>query len=295
MLTFPLLSRDVRIKAQMAAFSRGVAANPLRNKTNNPVDAHHPYGMDWDTLHLGPAYVRIPKEPYRSMKSIYFDADRTKEPGCPGNLWTKDLYCWDPLLKRYEVPADSRVILPTYDISGLPALAVTYTGAQRILYQLSWVELKTTLDWSITGLTMHGKLTGWTVVPPFFTQYKVGGDHDSDLDGNRFFGDVKSEKDGVSLGIEQSARLALSNSFELPGSGPNRWSTQYWGEMGVHLVEPEAAPKPVEVPPPPPPPPAPPAEEAAPPPPPPEEAPPADAPPADAPPAEAPPAEAPPQ
>lgn len=232
---FDTLSRDMRIKTQLAALSRGLAASPLGDKSPSaiPVSAKHPYGMDWDIMHLGPGYSFLPPhEPYRSLHSTYEDPDRTQNLTCPENYWHENMYCWGPTLDYYHTNNDSRVILPSYHVAGLPAIAVTYTGAQRMLYHLTWVGLMKSLDMSIMDLIMGGKLNGWTVIPPFFTQFKVGGDQDSDLNSvQTVFDKVRSNLKGISPGIENTARQALCQTFE--SESPTRWTKQYWADRGM--------------------------------------------------------------
>lgn len=142
-------------------------------------------------------------------------------------------FCWGPMLENLGVPEDSRAILPSYHSIGLPAIAVTYEGAQRILYELSWKSLDNTLDWGIHKLLRAGRIRGLTVLPPLFGMYKIGDAADSDLVGVE--GDRKSPIEGHSEGIERSVRLALNEEFGGASRGPSRWSRKYWAEFGINV------------------------------------------------------------
>ena len=227
------VNRDIRIKSHMASLSAGFHDSPLRNHSSTPVDAHHPYGLDWDILHMGNSWIRTAEAPYDKIHVHYPDPDRQTHPGCPQDFEPQGSYCWGPLLEQLAVPAGHRALVPSFDSVGLTAIAVTQRGARKILFQMAWNRLETLTDWSIRNLLMRGDVEGWDVVPPLFGQYKIGGALDSDIDGRPEIQvpETASWTLGSSMGIERSAKAALAEQLSPAVDRPGRWSSQYWSEQ----------------------------------------------------------------
>lgn len=232
----------MRIKSQLAAFSAGLRDSRLRNHSTTPIDAAHPYGDDWDAMHLGAMFIKQAPEPYDGIYSHYPDPDGPLDPSCSDMKEPTSgeaVFCYGPLLEQLQIPRGDRLLLPSHSSIGLAALAVTLEGARRILFELSYNRLDHTLDWSIQDLTRRGLLRGWTIVPPLFGQYKVGDKADSDLSRlGKGEGPKLSQLDGISYGLERSARKALNDTFFGPDLRPNRWTTEYWRGIGVDVAGP---------------------------------------------------------
>lgn len=219
----------------MAAFARGMQTSEIRNGSSDDASLH-PYGVEWDILHLGNSRIRLAKPPYDTVHSVYEDVDSPKKPGCPNPFlgW----FCWDRLIETLELPPNSRAILPSYDSVGLPAIAVTYHGAQQLLLQLSWIGADDTLDFSIRNLLKNGTLQGWDVLPPIFSMWKTGTAADSDLEKDLGLGggaEITSQTEGSSPGIERSVRKELPTLLNGRVGQDNRWTEKYWKSFGVDV------------------------------------------------------------
>ena len=219
---------DVRIKPQLESFSKGLKASILRDPNSITVDHQHPYGNDWDIMHLGAVIVFKGPAPYDRLNASYVDPDRPKDPGCLDPYY--GMFCYSRILDYYAAANNSRIILPSYFATGLPAIAVTFEGASRILYELALKQLDNTLDYSIEGLLWKGHVKGWTVVPPLFGMW--GNTEDSDLFGES---KVRAPIEGFSAGIERSARQALNDQYNVTSTNSSRWTTDYWGGRGIDL------------------------------------------------------------
>jgi len=184
-----------------------------------------PYGLDWDVMHLGASKVDIAPAPFDVLHAPYPDTNTDPQTACDSasSKW----WCWRRILEMYSAPPETRVIVPSYKPLGLVALAVTQTGARRLLYELSVRRLDTGLDWSIRDLLVAGRVKGWTVVPPLFSSWKTGGTADSDINGKIGAG---AKKKAGSPGLAWSSRIALAKAMD-EVEGKASWSKEYWGRF----------------------------------------------------------------
>lgn len=216
--------REPSIKLQLSHFAKSLKSFTLGPDGPAGPAASHPYGTDWDILHLGISNVTIPPEPFDRVSIEYHDETLTPGPyrdtDCEGK--GKPWYCFSPYLSRLELPEQSRAIIPSYRPVGLVAIAVSFTGAQRLLYLLSWKGLDEGLDWSIRDQLATGQLSGWTILPPLFGSWTTS-KSDSDI---RHTGAYKAADNlkGRARGIGESARQQLGNLIE------NRKGWQSFGD-----------------------------------------------------------------
>ncbi|KAK7202366.1 hypothetical protein BZA70DRAFT_103920 [Myxozyma melibiosi] len=226
------LDWDMNVKDQFEALARGLRNSTIRRPFSEEELETAPYGLDWDILHIGCSQVRIAGAPRDQAFTVYTDEYRapnhiTKNPCNPFGY-----FCWEGLMKHAKLKENQRAIYPTHESVGLSAFAVTYTGAQRLLYQLSYKELTDTLDRSISKLTMQGAVRGWTVIPPMMGEFKVDSGKDTNLNvkADMFSKDVSNLK-GHGPGLLRSARQSLTETWE--GDSANYWVSEkaYWGKQ----------------------------------------------------------------
>lgn len=178
-------------------------------------------------MHLAPSLAKSHPGPLGdTLATVYRDPDRGPTDICELPPW----YCYDEVLNRTNTPSDSRAIIPSFESVGLGAIAVSYRGAQRLLYHLSFKGLDDGVDWGIQKLLASGQLRGWTVVPPLIGNWKVGGPADSDLIEIWDLQEARNTN-GRSPNLSQSARQALVREFERPDDG--FWTEDKWRAMGI--------------------------------------------------------------
>ena len=205
------------MKDQMAALSKGLRARPSQHlgNPNNAFNTHSPYGDDWEVMHLGPSYALPP--PDAVLKDVFFKYQDERSPiplpACGGK---KKWFCFESIIEAAKLKREERAVYPTYESLGLPALAVTYRGAQKILYDQSWRGLQGSTDHSLKSMVLNGELAGFTVIPPIFSMWKIGNEQDSDLKKNSTGtqdivdpSDKRKRIDGSSPNLKWSARKAM--------------------------------------------------------------------------------------
>lgn len=168
-----------------------------------------PYGLDWDTLHLANSRIGMPPPPFDTLHTSYYDPYRH-----PGHRTGNDgWFDWKSVMVKTDTPSSHRAIIPCHRCIGLAALAVSFKGAQRMLYELSWTGLDRGLDHSIQKLLADGKLSGWTVAPPIMGVWTVGDKTDSDIQFNgaaaRKAAGSKGNMGGKAANIAHSGRKAM--------------------------------------------------------------------------------------
>ncbi|KAK9446906.1 uncharacterized protein V1518DRAFT_422941 [Limtongia smithiae] len=226
---------DVHLPEQMIAFARGIRASSgtMRPRFSQDELARAPYGLDWDIIHFAPS--RVDSAPaslngydaYSKYTDEYRQSDGIIGAGCQGG-W----FCWLSLMDKVGLQETERMILPSYNTIGLAAIAVSYTGAQRLLYYLSYSELPDTVDRSISALLQQGYVHGWSMVPPLMAEWKVHDIADSDLlpgDTETYGG--ANNSNGHSPGIGNSVHRSFRTLFR---------PEMYWDTRNADLEEVQA-------------------------------------------------------
>jgi len=199
-------NRSMSIKSQMHSFAQALQSSPLRESQDPKYSRYYPYGTDWDVMHLGISNITMPPAPYHKSFTAYHDptlrAGVYRDAHCQKK---KTWYCFAPSLKALKTPQQSRAIIPSHGPIGLVAIAVTFRGAQRLLYLLSWQGkgLGDGLDCAIRDYMREGDLKGWTVIPPLFGSWTTdAGDSDirvgaTDSPANNMKGSPRGVEDSV--------------------------------------------------------------------------------------------------
>jgi hypothetical protein len=134
-------------------------------------------GIDWDVLYLGSCFD-IPRDP-RPKHITYHD------PNAPGraNLteaFVSELEGWGVRVENYT---HKRVLAPSWYPVCTIGYAVTQRGARRLLYNVGGVKrIGSAMDLALNDQVKRGYLKAYTVIPPLFTTWKIGGAQDSDID-----------------------------------------------------------------------------------------------------------------
>ncbi|KAK9371405.1 hypothetical protein V1509DRAFT_650987 [Lipomyces kononenkoae] len=228
---------DINIKSQFASFAQALRTSRLRRPFTEEELERAPYGLDWDIMHLATSKAVMAGSPRNKAFIKYNDPYRASSEvannGCTDNSNGKKWFCFGDVMSFAKLNETERAIFPSYESVGLSAIAVSYRGAQRLLYYLSYKELVDTLDYSITDLLKKGAVRGWTVTPPLMSEWKTHGKSDSDL---KHVGSATppGNGNGLSAGVAHSARKALAENFE----GEDYWKTEapYWNRAHDNAV-----------------------------------------------------------
>ncbi|KAF3914089.1 hypothetical protein AA313_de0204412 [Arthrobotrys entomopaga] len=224
---------DIYVKDQLTSFSNALRSNPLRKPLTTDELTRAPYGLDWDVMHLGTSMNHMAPPPYNNLFHSYDDDFTTprsitqRDKPCGD----RDFFCWNDIIKQTRSGDKQRVIFPSYQPVGLVSLAVSYRGAQKMIYDLSWKALDTSMDFGVRNGCERGFLKGWSVAPPIMSSWRVKGSGDSDLrNGGKGAGGVGAgNMKGEGQGLGWSARKALQNQFE----GYNYWKDGTIGWYGT--------------------------------------------------------------
>ena len=117
-----------------------------------------------------------------------------------------------------------RVIAPTFRPVCLMGYGLSRMGAMRMLYQIGgWRPFGWPVDNEIAFRTADGVLSGYTMQPPAFVTWRVGGAQDSDNDAIMNAQEVNSQGNmgGQSVGLKNSVRKSLEGYFD----------KNYWKDM----------------------------------------------------------------
>ncbi|KAK9366985.1 hypothetical protein V1509DRAFT_611058 [Lipomyces kononenkoae] len=176
-----------------------------------------PYGLDWDVLYLG-SFRHGGNPDFRDFVQIWDDPDVPDK----SHLNKNGRYSNTVALQDFGLTEDEigkkRVLAPSYWTMHTTAYAVTRQGAQRLLFLMSYAgELHGDVDVEMTRLFREGKLRGYSLTPPAFSQFKVGGTKDSDnindADGKTTEG--KGNLHGLNNNIQGSARKNMVEGLQL--------------------------------------------------------------------------------
>ncbi|KAK9242142.1 hypothetical protein V1506DRAFT_563142 [Lipomyces tetrasporus] len=94
--------------------------------------------------------------------------------------------------------------------------AITRRGAQRLLLNLSYLSLRGPVDMDMMWKLQEGKVRGYSVTPPLFSAWRVGGQKDSDNKPDpKLPISGKGNIGGSSRNIKSSARVAMVNELAM--------------------------------------------------------------------------------
>ncbi|KAK9372291.1 uncharacterized protein V1513DRAFT_385109 [Lipomyces chichibuensis] len=177
--------------------------------------ASAPYGLDWDILVMGECVDKA--HPDRHDLVLVYD-----DPNVPSREDTEFVFL--NVMESLGVSGDDigkkRLLYPAFRPACTMGYAVTRKGAQRLLLNLSYLNLRAPVDLDIAWTLQDGKIRGYTVTPPLFTPWRVDGQKDSDnmpdpdqpIVGNGNIG-------GVSGNLKSSARVAMVNELAMDNWG----------------------------------------------------------------------------
>ncbi|KAK9327851.1 hypothetical protein V1520DRAFT_23527 [Lipomyces starkeyi] len=173
-----------------------------------------PYGLDWDVLIMGQCYdAAHPKR--LDLVHVYDD------PNVPSRKDTEEVFLkqMESLGVRGNDVGKKRLLSPAYGPICTMGYAITRRGAQRLLLNLSYLSLRGPVDMDMMWTLQEGKLRGYSITPPLFTAWRVGGQKDSD---NKHDPNLpmsgKGNSGGWSNNIKSSARIAMVNELAM-----NNW------------------------------------------------------------------------
>ncbi|KAK9357766.1 hypothetical protein V1504DRAFT_32580 [Lipomyces starkeyi] len=173
-----------------------------------------PYGLDWDVLIMGQCYDSA--HPKRlDLVHVYDD------PNVPSRKDTEQAFLnqMESLGVKGNDVGKKRLISPAYGPICTMGYAITRRGAQRLLLNLSYLSLRGPVDMDMMWTLQEGKLRGYSVTPPPFAAWRVGGQKDSD---NKHDPNLpmsgKGNRGGWSNNIKSSARIAMVNELAM-----NNW------------------------------------------------------------------------
>lgn len=190
----------------------------MRNLTNaNPSFTDKITGCDWDELFLGQCGSG-PNLDRLDLHQVYPDPDSPDLSKI--DTWTREEFTQ---IWNLTDSAGIRLVAATYQPICLMSYAVSRMGAMRLLYNIGgWHPLNGPVDNEIADRTGRGLLSGYTVNPPLFSAWRVGGSQDSDNDAGMMGEEVsrKGNVDGYSPAMKESVRKSLER----------RLKKDYWGD-----------------------------------------------------------------
>ncbi|KAF2729405.1 hypothetical protein EJ04DRAFT_502407 [Polyplosphaeria fusca] len=168
-------------------------------------------GCDWDEIYVGQCSGGPNKERL-DLHSIVPDPHSSKLSNI-GQHWQKEFTETWNLTDSEGI----RVISPTYGTLCTMGYGVSRLGAMRMLYHIGgWKQVSNPVDLELTWRSTEGKISGYTMSPPPFIAWRVGGAQDSDNDAAT---NAKTEKSlgnsaGTSVGLKNSVRKALDDHLD---------------------------------------------------------------------------------
>jgi GR25 family glycosyltransferase involved in LPS biosynthesis len=189
-------------------------------------DAHRtakssPYGVGWDSLFLGQCQNE-PNPQRTDLQWTYSDPHTPKKEQLE-SCFVKEME------QDFHVPADKglRIVSPTFGPICLQGYALSRRGAQRLLYHLSYIGLKRETDNSVADMHRKGVMNGYTLTPPIFSRWRVGGAKDSDNmpqnEKQKANPDGRGNVGGSSKNLKGSARLKMTLPWQDGGLLMNAW------------------------------------------------------------------------
>ena len=136
---------DVNIKTQLPTIAQGTRylgfdSDRWANKTLKP--PHSPYGDDWDVLWLGHCASELRHPSARFLISN----DPTVPP--PSHRWNM----WQPGFNDVDIGNSTRVVSANNHALCTLAYAISYAGAQKILYHMGTKPFKDPFDMGLKAL-----------------------------------------------------------------------------------------------------------------------------------------------
>lgn len=200
---------DINIKAQLSQFAPGARQILDSSSPTGPDDS--PYGDDWDLLWLGHCGEHFPE----TVEPKLDNPDTRKyvienDPTVPGYDHVTGFVGWR------DYPEHTRFI----HRSGAPictfAYAVSYKGAQKLLYSLSVDGLHGPFDNSLSDLCRYQfyGINCVSVNPPYFFHHRGKGYTSGDSDIQRVEGSGEVREKGITENIVFSARLNLAQMLK---------------------------------------------------------------------------------
>ncbi|KAK9238801.1 hypothetical protein V1525DRAFT_80992 [Lipomyces kononenkoae] len=176
-----------------------------------------PYGLDWDILFMGQC-LDHPHPDYRDLVQVYDD------PSVPSreSIQQEFLHYMESLGVTGDDVGKKRLVSPAYGPACTMGYAITRQGAQRLLLNLSYLGLRGPVDNDIAWTLQDGKIRGYSLTPPVFAAWRVGGQKDSDIDGKYDPNKPISEngnRGGESKNLKSSARVAMLQHLALDNWG----------------------------------------------------------------------------
>ncbi|KAK9334770.1 hypothetical protein LIPSTDRAFT_68725 [Lipomyces starkeyi NRRL Y-11557] len=167
--------------------------------------ASAPYGLDWDVLVMGQCVDKAHPE-HHDLVLVYDD------PNVPSRDDTEFVFL--KVMKSLGVSGDDvgkkRLLYPAFGPACTMGYAVTRKVAQRLLLNLSYLNLRAPVDLDISWTLKDGRLRGYTVTPPLFTPWRVGGQKDSDN---------MPDPDQLIMGNGNCARVAMVDELAMDNWG----------------------------------------------------------------------------
>ncbi|KAK9491431.1 hypothetical protein V1508DRAFT_207589 [Lipomyces doorenjongii] len=175
-----------------------------------------PYGLDWDVLFLGQCLDQAHPD-LRDLVQIYDDTN------VPSREGTQQVFLdqMESLGVKGDDVGKKRLLSPAYGPACTMGYAITRRGAQRLLLNLSYLGLRGPVDNDMAWTLQDGKIRGYTVTPPLFAAWRVGGQKDSDNytpNPNQAMAE-KGNRAGSSQNLKSSARVAMVRQLTLDNWG----------------------------------------------------------------------------
>ncbi|KAK9385117.1 hypothetical protein V1515DRAFT_297219 [Lipomyces mesembrius] len=175
-----------------------------------------PYGLDWDVLFLGQCLDQANPD-HRDLVQIYDD------PNVPSRKDTQKVFLdqMESLGVKGDDVGKNRLLSPAYGPACTMGYAITRRGAQRLLLNLSYLGLRGPVDNDMAWTLQDGKVRGYTVTPPLFAAWRVGGQKDSDNytpNSNQAMAE-SGNRAGSSKNLKSSARVAMVRQLALDNWG----------------------------------------------------------------------------
>ncbi|KAJ6788337.1 hypothetical protein PWT90_06329 [Aphanocladium album] len=204
---------DIRVHDIFQRLSRQIRKGMLReNEPTSYEVTHAPYGLDWDLIYIGTCWnINSEKRP---LSHAYEDVDAPDVTEM-SFAYQKELEYWGAsALKKSRV----RVIAPSWYPVCTVGYAVTFSGAQKLLYMVgNEGGVSAPVDLAMISRIQSGHLRSLTIVPPLITPWKTGTVSDSDID------DLEKSKDELPRGSEnlrRSGRVALAAALDRNDPSP---------------------------------------------------------------------------
>ncbi|KAK9384292.1 hypothetical protein V1515DRAFT_612170 [Lipomyces mesembrius] len=170
-----------------------------------------PYGLDWDVLVMGQCVDKAHPE-HHDLVLVYDD------PNVPSRKDTEEVFLkqMESLGVKGNDVGKKRLISPAYGPICTMGYAITRRGAQRLLLNLSYLNLRGPVDMDMMWNLQEGKIRGYSVTPPPFTAWRTGGQKDSDNKHDpKLTVSGKGNRGGWSSNIKSSARIAMINELAM--------------------------------------------------------------------------------